>query len=227
MNIRSIILALLVLALPMKAAAQNNAYSIDDECYTYFRQAEGLVGKPGFQEANNQLLKLARLKGDTKAETLYYVEELKNITKFPSTPENDAKVDEAHTRLKQVAKQFGLSQYYYYAYQLAETYYYNNDKVSKSFALAQEMHQQAVADNDEYGIWCGDKYLASIYIDQDDFVSAKEFILDAINVFHNTSDPTIRRQSPTRLYCDLADTFPVGSDSVGFYVSKGFEMAKV
>ena len=70
MNIRSIILALLVLALPMKAAAQNNAYSIDDECYTYFRQAEGLVGKPGFQEANNQLLKLARLKGDTKAETL-------------------------------------------------------------------------------------------------------------------------------------------------------------
>ena len=227
MNIRSIILALLVLALPMKAAAQNNAYSIDDECYTYFRQAEGLVGKPGFQEANNQLLKLARLKGDTKAETLYYVEELKNITKFPSTPENDAKVDEAHTRLKQVAKQFGLSQYYYYAYQLAKTYYYNNDKVSKSFALAQEMHQQAVADNDEYGIWCGDKYLASIYIDQDDFVSAKEFILDAINVFHNTSDPTIRRQSPTRLYCDLADTFPVGSDSVGFYVSKGFEMAKV
>ncbi|MBQ6672303.1 MAG: HAMP domain-containing histidine kinase [Spirochaetales bacterium] len=226
MSIRSITCALL-LALPLAVAAQNNAYDIDDECYTYFRQAEGLVGKAGFRAANDQLLKLAREKGDTKAETLYYVEELKNLTRFPSSIDNDAKVEDAHKRLKQVAKDFGYSQYFYYAYQLAETYYYNNSKVSKSFALAQEMHQHAVANNDEYGIWCGDKYLASIYIDQDDFVSAKEYLLDAIKIYHKSEDPIIRRQSPTRLYCDLADTYPVGNDTVGIYVSKGFELAKV
>ena len=227
MNIRSITCALLLLALPLRAASQNNAYAIDDECYTYFRQAEGLVGKTGFREANDKLLRLAREKGDTKAETLYYVEELKNLTRFPSGIDNDAKVEDAHKRLKQVAKDFGFSQYFYYAYQLAETYYYNNGKVAKSFALAQEMHQQAVADNDEYGIWSGDKYLASIYIDQDDFVSAKEYLLEAIELYHKTEDPTIRRQSPTRLYCDLADTYPVGHDSVGVFVSKGYELSKV
>ena len=34
------------MALPSQA--QNNAYGLDDECYPYFRRAEDLVGKAGF-----------------------------------------------------------------------------------------------------------------------------------------------------------------------------------
>ena len=106
MKIRSLTLASLLLAACLQAAAQDNPYNIDNDCYKYFLQAESLVGKAGFYEANSNLLKTARAKGDTKSETLYYVEELKNLVRFPSSPDNDAKVDIAHKRLKQVAQHY-------------------------------------------------------------------------------------------------------------------------
>ena len=227
MKIRSLTLASLLLAACLQAAAQDNPYNIDNDCYKYFLQAESLVGKAGFYEANSNLLKTARAKGDTKSETLYYVEELKNLVRFPSSPDNDAKVDIAHKRLKQVATDMGYKQYYYYSYQLAQNYYYNNQKVYRTFALAEEMYNEAAKERDEYGIWTGDKFLASIYIDQDDFVSAKKYLLEALEIYHETKDETIRRQSPTKLYCDLADTYPVGHDSVGFFVNQGYMRAKV
>ena len=211
----------------LAAMAQNNPYEIDDECYAVFRKVESAVGDPEFKELNGELLRLSREKEDTKAETLYYVEELKNLTKNPSTRENDAKVDDAHKRLKQVAKDFGYKQYFYYSYQLAQNYYYNNGQVNRAFSLAREMQQTALKEHDEYGIWSGDKFLADLYIDQNDFVSAKTYIKDALNLYHSSSDPTIRRQSPTRLYCDMADTFPMGHDSVRFYVTQGYIQAKI
>ena len=217
---------ILLLATSVLALAQNNPYEIDDDCYVAFQLAESLAGEPGFEEASSELLRLAREKGDTKAETLYYVELLKNVTRFPVSPENDAKVNDAHKRLLQVAEDFKFSQYYYYSYHLTQNYYFNSDRVYKAVLLAQEMQQHALDTHDEYGIWSGDKFLASIYIEQNDFVSAKKHILEALRIFNTTEDDAVRRQSPTRLYCDLADTYPIGHDSVYVNVSKGLFQAK-
>lgn len=211
-----------------KVCAQDNPYEIDNTCYAFFQRAEALIGKDGFRAANELLLKSALEAGDTKAETLYYVEELKNLThKYQSKNTSaDEAVEAAHQKLKAVAKEKGYPQYYYYSYQLTQNYFYGHGKFNKTVALAQEMLSTALAENDEYGLWTSEKYLAALYIDQSDFVSAKPHIVNALRLYNSTSDKTVRRQSPTRLYCDLADTYPVGSDSVHINVEKAREAAK-
>ena len=224
-----ILLVSTALLLPgRKAGAQDNPYEIDNTCYTYFQRAEALVGKDGFRAANDLLLKNALATGDTKAETLYYVEELKNIirTSRNSGAAGDQAVEAAYRKLKTVAREKGYPQYYYYAYQLAQNYFYSHGQFNKTLALTQEMLNTALEEKDEYGLWTSEKYLASLYIDQSDFVSAKPHILNALRLFDTSTDETVRRQSPTRLYCDLADTYPIGTDSVHINVEKAREASK-
>ncbi len=222
-----LLLSTILLFLAIAAPAQNNQHGIDDECYALFMQADALIGKPGFDECNAKLLKLSREKGDTKAETIYYVELLKHLTHLPPTAENDALVDDVHDKLKEVASKYGFEQYYYYSYQLSQNYYYNKGHVYRTVELAQEMQETAIANHDEYGIWTGDKFLASIYIDQNDYVSAKKYITEALRLYHSSEDPALKRQSPARLYCDLSDTYPVGHDSVGINITKALMLSKV
>ncbi len=40
----------------LSAGAQNNPFDLDDECYACYLEAEALVGKEGFLEANDKLL---------------------------------------------------------------------------------------------------------------------------------------------------------------------------
>ncbi|MBO4724534.1 MAG: hypothetical protein J5596_04340, partial [Bacteroidaceae bacterium] len=56
-----------------------------------------------------------------------------------------------------------------------------------------------------------------------DYVSAKKYILQSIQVFNETDDPTVKRQSVSRAYCDLADTYPVLSDSMRICIDKAME----
>jgi signal transduction histidine kinase len=66
----------------------------------------------------------------------------------------------------------------------------------------------------------GNRYLISLYIAQNDYISAKKYIVASLEMYENTEDETIRRQSATRLYCDLADTYPIGHDSVSINIRK-------
>ena len=78
-----ILLILLTALLSAGLHAQHNTYSIDDECYTYFQQAENSVAdfaSDAFDKAMEALLATARRKQDTKAETIYYVVKLRRIT---------------------------------------------------------------------------------------------------------------------------------------------------
>lgn len=206
--------------------AQNNPYDIDDRCYIYYSQADAITGQEGFQEAAGQLLVTAREVGDEKAETLYYVLVLKDLTRKKSTPQNDQAVEEAFTQLKDFSREKGFEQYYYYAYQLTQTYYFNNGHQYKTYQLIQEMQQTALQEKDAYGLWTSDRYMASLYISQNDYMSAKPYILQALHTYDTTHDETVRRQSPSRLYCDLADTYPIGSDSVHINVERALRGAK-
>ena len=225
-TMKKLITGILLFVLSMQGvAAQNNPYELDDACYPLFQRAELLVGKEGFDSVNEALLEKALEKGDTKAQTLYYVERLRNVSALKRagqvfTPEDDAQVLQAMEDVKRVASELGYSQYYYYAYDLTQNYFYNTGRQVRTFELVKEMREDAIARGEEYGIWMGNRYLISLYIAQNDYISAKKYIVASLEMYENTEDETIRRQSATRLYCDLADTYPIGHDSVSINIRK-------
>lgn len=216
----------LLLAATLTASAQKNPLNIDPTCYAFYTRVEDLVGKDGFESANKLLLDAAVKTGDRKAETLHYVEALKNLSIRTSTPENDRLVEEAQQKLKEIARKYGYTQYFYQSFQLVQNYYLANGQEYRTRDLMEEMQQTALQEGNAYGTWIADRYLASMYIDQNDYVSAKPHLQQAIRLYHSTTDPTVKAQSPTRLYCDLADTYPIGTDSVRLNVTKAVTHAR-
>lgn len=226
------IVLLLLLATFLPLAGQNNPYELDDECYPLFQKAETLVGKDGFEEVNAAFLRTAVTKGDTKSQTLYYIERLKHFirlspTKKLPTPEAEEAVLKAFEEAKSAADRFGFPQYFYYAYELVQNFYYNHKLRIRTFELVQEMQQISADRNDAYGQWMGYRYLVALYIAQSDYMTAKQYILKAIEIHDTTSDPVIKKQSLTRLYCDLADTYVIGSDSLRINVEKAVAASQV
>ena len=71
------------------------------------------------------------------------------------------------------------------------------------------MQANAIEQNDAYGMWYSSRYMVSLYTAMSDYVTAKKYILEGIRVYNETDDPTVRRQSITNAYCDLANTYPV------------------
>ena len=228
---RIFLIALLVACVGLPVRAQNNPFGLDDDCFALYQQVELAVGKEGFDKAAAALLARAREKGDTKAETLYYVERLKHLSRTISrsknnsgnkelTQEEERAAIKAMEDVKATARKYGYPQYFYYGYELLENFYYNNDRFLKVMELVEEMQQIARDNGEDYGIWMGDRYLVSLYVAQNDYISAKKYIVRALDMFNKTQDPTILRQSATRLYCDLADTYPIGHDSVLVNIAK-------
>ena len=215
-----LLFVLSVAFLPLKAG---NPYEIDEACYQLMLKVEEAINTPEFPALNEQFRSLSRQKGDKKAETLSYVLEMRDLTRRPSSPENDRAVDAAQQRLMAVARQNGYSQYDYFAYQLAINYYHNKGQAERMVALANEMREKAIAEHNAYGLWQGDSYLAQLYIAQNDYITAKEYILQAIQTWETSDDPTVLRQPMTRLYTDLSDCYPIGSDSVRINVEKALK----
>lgn len=232
LSISKFLLAALALLLAAsRLPAQNNAYQIDDKCFEYFQQAELLVGKDGFDKAASLLLSQAVEVGDTKAQTLYYVTRLKNtrelIRSKKTSEEDDARILSAMKEVQDVSMELGYPQYYYYAYELVQNYFFNHGKNEKAMQLVQEMRRTAIKRGDEYGIWMGNRYIVALYVAQNDHVSAKPYIQEAIKVYETTQDPVIKRQSATRLFCDMANTYPIGHDSVRINIAKAREACRV
>lgn len=227
---RKLLLLALFLAAFLPLAGQNNPYQIDDECYAVFCECETKLGTEECNALNEKMLSLAIQKDDKKAQVIYYVERLKNEARMVptgvmTTEEQDEKVLRYQEDLKAIADKLGFSQYYYYSYELVQTYFYNHKKPLRTMELVQEMQQTAIERKDHYGEWIGYRYLVSLYKAMDDYVSSKKYIREAIRIYNETDDPVVKRQSVSRLYCDLADTYPIGSDSVRICVNKAAESA--
>ena len=208
----------------ISASAQNNAYGIDDECYVLFLRTEAISGTTDeelFNQINDSLLHTALSKNDRKAQVLYYVERLKQATN--TNPKDETRILKAFDELKTMALSYNYRQYFYYAYELVQNYYYNSGQNITTIELLQEMQSFALEHSDAYGIWFSSRYLVSVYLALNDYVSARKYILQAIKVHNETDDPTVKRQSITRTYCDLSDTYPVGSDSMKICIQKAME----
>ena len=205
--------------------AQNNPYQIDDECYKYMTEADKLIGKPGFDEQNEALLRTALQKEDKKAEVLYYVEKLRDNTRRPEAGEQQ--VLESQARLKEIAERYDYMQYYFQSYQFVKNYYYNNGKRLRALDVLLEMQQLAIAKDNEYGKWLSDGELASIYLNFGAGKAARSNLARLIDIYKNTDNPTIRRQSLCNYYLNYAEAFAVDVDSVEFYVNMAWKAAKI
>lgn len=221
-----IILLLVAVSSAIKTSAQNNPYGIDDECYALFQKAENLAGVVSDEEfnlVNDSLLQTALAKGDNKAEVIHYVERLKHLKSGPFS--NEERVLKAFEELKAIALSYGYRQYFYYAYELVQNFYYNNGRPNTSIELLQEMQAYAIEQNDAYGMWYSSRYMVLLYTAMNDYVTAKKYILEGIRVYNETDDPTVRRQSITTAYCELANTYPVLSDSMRINIDKAYEVS--
>lgn len=228
---RILILTGLLLATALSAPAQNNPYELDDECYALFLQCEQLAGTEGFPSVAEALLAKAKEKNDAKAEVLYYIEILKHETKLVpnqtlTTEEQDEKVLGLHETAKQKADELGYTQYFYYSYELVQNYFFNHKKEARTKEISHEMQEIALQRKDAYGLWMSYRYMVALYISQSDYVSAKPYIKKALELYYTTTDKAVTRQSVTRLYCDLADTYTVGSDSLSINIEKAVAARK-
>ena len=226
-------LCLLAALLPL--AAQNNPYEIDDVCYECLRRAEDTVDdldSDEFEQANARLLEQSIVRHDEKARTLYYVFALRRLCRKgeAATPErrkeaNEA-VDLAFNVLRDVARETGLTQYYYYAYDLAQNYYFSTRQVSQAFSLLDRMLKDSEQENDEYGQWQALRFLAQVYQQQSDVLNTRRYLKQCLDLYHTTKDQTVRRQPITRIYCDLADTYDFQDDSSRLYYNLAFQGAR-
>ena len=217
----ALVITLLAAAFPL--AAQNNPYGIEDSCYHLYLETDALIGRDGFEQANARLLEQSLAKNDTQAQTLYYVERFKDLTRrfravAQSTNAQDAQVIQYMEDLQEVALSFGYKQFYYYAFELAHDHFFSHEKIVRTMELIEEMKRKAEREKDEYVRWMAERYLVSIYVNQNDPVSAKSHIQDALRIYSSTNNPVIKRQPVARLYCDLADTYPIGHDSVAINI---------
>ena len=230
MRLRLITGILLLLAAFGMAGAQNNPLEINDECYKLYLQAENKLGKDGFTQANEQFLRSALTYSDTKSQTLYYLGRLKNaIQRIPggtvTTDEQDAEITKLQEDLMTVADKLGYPQYYYYAFELAQNYFYSHNKSMRAMELMQDLQKIAEERKDVYGLWMSQRYMVALYVDQGDYLNAKPHIQSAIRLYETSQDSVVRSQSPTRLYCDLSDTYLIGADSVKINIDKAVKAA--
>jgi len=215
-------------------AQGSNPYSIDPQCYDYFLMAESLVddtSNNAFEVANDALLKRAVECGDEKARTIHYVGILKRATRLARKESNllegNQKVEAARQELMRVSTETGYPQYIFYAYELTQTYYINTRQEGHAQTVLQEMLRVAQERKDEYGRWLGERFIATLYHNQNDTKNARKYFLEAIRIHDESHDPTIRRQSITRACCDLSETYPVGSDSARLFIRKAGESARI
>ena len=222
-RIRLAVFLVLIFASLSPLAGQNPSAQMDGECYAYFKKADALVGTDSFKSVNDTLLRLSLQKEDTEAQTLFYVEKLKHQIALSRQVQNDEAVDRAFNDLKEVSLRLGYPQYFYNAYELTQNYYYNTGRILKAMELIQEMQSFSLERGDNFGQWMSDRYMVTLYVAQNDYVSAKKFIDRAIETYENATDTLITNQSLCRLYCDLADYYPIGADSVRICIQKAQE----
>ena len=218
--------AIILLALP-PLRAQDNPYSIDNICYEYFQICEALVGdtsNDAFEIASAAFQKRAQEVGDKKAMAVLATCKLKRTIRFARAMDDRDKANDAVEKQRREAMSIALdgghTQYYYYAYELTQNYYINTGQEIHAQQLLEEMMDYAARQDDEYGLWQSQRYIAMLYQRQNDLFSARKYLKNVVDIWDNTSNPRIKRQSLTRQCCDLADTYYRGSDSARLYYNK-------
>lgn len=221
---RRLLPILMMLVVCLTAGGSPNPYGLSDECYKLFLKADSLIGKEGFESANESLMRAAVANSDDKAKVLYYILDLRGLIRKPES--SDEEVLAAQDRLKKVALQTGHMQYFYQSYEYTKNYFFNTGRILKAVEIIREMQREAISRGDQYGKWCSAKEFAAIYGNYGDRNTQRRYLSEIISTYNTTDDPLIKRQTIAPAYIDYANTFPPRSDSLRFFVRKAWSLAK-
>ena len=204
---------------------QNNPYGLDDDCYRHFRAALSLVGRPGFEEQNDSLLMVSIARNDDKARVLHYMLKLRSVSREPDC--DAARLTASQKELMDIALETGYMQYYFQSYESLRNYYFNNGELLRSLEIIQDMRSDAIARDNEYGMWLSDIYMSDYYSNYGVRKTARRYLSRIIDVYNRTDDATIRRQSISPYYISYAQTFNYDIDSVRYYLDQAWKHAVV
>lgn len=211
-----------MLVLSFQVLAQNNIYDIDDSCYKAYAAAENALGTSGFNTLHAALLDACTKTGDTKALTLATLLKLSQSIQIG----DEAAIEVAFDESLQVSSRTGYMQYYYFAYTKVATYYFNKHQVLKALSIASRMKEDADRLGDIYGQWNCSRFLGTVNAEMYHFQDARNYLLESVAIYDNTSDPTVRRQPLARTLIDLSDTYEYGSDSLMICLDRAIKESK-
>ncbi len=220
---RNIVPIMLLILAVYPCTAQNNIYKIDDSCYSLYRQSDSLLGTEAAVTVIDRLEAQAHKVGDDKALTLAMVQRLRNVIRYDDAPE----IISTFNSLKNLSLTTGYLQYYFYAYQLVSVYYFNKGMKAKALDYAIAMHDDAVAMSSDYGLWFSSRHLAELYWTHYKRDVARNCYLKSIDTYNRTDDPTIKGQSMSRTYVNLAFTYEYDSPEFEESIGKALETSRI
>ena len=125
----------------------------------------------------------------------------------------------------EIAEEKGYMQYYFQSYETVKNFYFNSGLPLKSLEIIQNMCSDAIARDNEYGMWLSDIYMSDYYSNYGVRKTARRYLSRIIDVYNRTDDATIRRQSISPYYLSYAQTFAYDIDSVPYYLDLAWKTA--
>ena len=194
--------------------AQNNRYEINDSCYALYRRAELGIKEDYFQATLDSLIAYSDQIADKKARTLAAVLQLRYIIRTG----DDSDILTAMEDTKAHALESGNMQYYFYAYNMVATNYYNHSMRQAAVQTALESISEGERLKNDYGIWDGNMFLGKLYAANMDFKMAQKYYLKTIEIYDDTKDENLLRQEKDLSYYYLSETYDFDSDSCQYYL---------
>lgn len=154
------------------ATAQTQLPGINKALIPIYTRGENNLKNASCLLTADTLMQQAMLIGDKKAQCLA----LTIKTRHYSTTRNLEEMDKAVTELKKKARETGLLQYYYYAWNNFITAYLNNDRYIKAMEMSKQMFAEAKKDKHPYGIYISLLTAGNIYhVRQEYNVAAQKY----------------------------------------------------
>lgn len=194
-------LCLLVLSVwvSLPAPAQDNPYKIDNALYPIYQQASKMARQPKGLPIADSLYRKALELGDKKAQCLAFTIPLQ----YYVSQKDEAKMEEASARLKEISRANDYLQYYYYAWSMEITYYLNHQRSLFALQNAEKMKEQAFKDQFPYGILSCIRSLGHIYKSRGEHEMSARYYQEALDyMLENMPD-----QDPSQLYVLMSEHY--------------------
>lgn len=194
-NIRNICI-LLVCLLSFEASAQKNPFKINDEVYDIYLKGLKSLRKSDCLVYADSMYSKAEGYGDKKGMCIAKVLHMRHYALT-----NDwGRLNNAAKKVREISREYGFLQYYYYSYHTEATWLLNHNMALKAWHLTQDMKKEAYAEKNNYGIYYSLRGLGQIYFSRQALLPAiKNFEAALKHVEENLPD-----QSPAGIYNVLA-----------------------
>jgi len=210
------------MGISMPVGAQNNPYKIDDSLYSVYQRATKYRTLPQGVMIADTLYAEAVKKGDKKAQCLALT--IPVIYTYGSHAGYEV-LEQTTNRLKEVSRENGYLQYYYFACSYEMNYLLLEGRSLAALQKAEAVKEQAFEEGHAYGIFSCIRMIGNIYLNRGDWKQAFRHYKNALDymLVH------LPEQDPSSLYRKIAryyiETGTNETEALG-YLEKAIKGAK-